>query len=294
MALSDWILIASNTSETPVTTPLASDLIKPNLLAKAADINAIARQSSLIGVGLINALAELNPYDNPGLLSPSTSTLAQMTAKIKANLTVGTSFHSTTQNNLVNTAEYTITIGGEQNKDYIDFANGLQFYKDQIRLAIGDDASISYTPANASTPLSLLGNKFIFALTWDGLSTMSSYVSGEPLANGDILVMTENNGYKRLTFAGIDDLYESFTNKFNRFVTYITLNGASTKNASFYAPSTVGTLGQILQSSGSGAPTWSDILTVLGNKVGATLTYEFDANGVLVIKRVNTQAQSEE
>lgn len=39
----------------------------------------------------------------------------------------------------------------------------------------------------------------------------------------------------------------------------ISLNGSSTTSASFYAPTTAGTLGQVLTSSGSGAPTWSAI-----------------------------------
>lgn len=39
----------------------------------------------------------------------------------------------------------------------------------------------------------------------------------------------------------------------------ITLNGSSTTTPSFYAPTTAGTSGQVLTSSGSGAPTWSAI-----------------------------------
>lgn len=289
MALADWIVIASNTSETPVST-LASDLIKPNLVAKAADVNAIARQSSLIGVGLLNALHEFNIYDDPTDLNPNSSTLAQMTAKLKGALQLGES-HS----NIDNDGIYKISLGGSViNKCEISLADGINYLKSNIRLTIGDDASSSATPVNYSSPLSDLANKYIFALTWDGSSTMTSYISGEELANGDLLVMYKNGNQRKLTFAGIDDLYENFTSKFNRFVTNVTLNGVLTRSASLYAPTTVGTLGQILQSSGSGAPTWSDILTVLGNKVGATLTYEFDENDVLVIKRVNTQTQTEE
>ena len=41
-------------------------------------------------------------------------------------------------------------------------------------------------------------------------------------------------------------------------MTLITLNGTSKagSSASFYAPTSAGTSGQVLQSSGSGAPTW--------------------------------------
>lgn len=43
----------------------------------------------------------------------------------------------------------------------------------------------------------------------------------------------------------------------------ITLNGTATKTPSFYAPTTVGTAGQHLVSSGTGAPTWQNMPTIL-------------------------------
>lgn len=43
----------------------------------------------------------------------------------------------------------------------------------------------------------------------------------------------------------------------------ITLNGTATKTPSFYAPTTAGTAGQHLVSSGTGAPTWEDMPTNL-------------------------------
>ena len=43
--------------------------------------------------------------------------------------------------------------------------------------------------------------------------------------------------------------------------TAVTLNGTSkaASTASFYAPTAVGTSGQILKSNGSGAPSWADL-----------------------------------
>ena len=41
----------------------------------------------------------------------------------------------------------------------------------------------------------------------------------------------------------------------------ITLNGSTTTSPSFYAPTSVGTSGQLLRSSGSGAPTWVTLTT---------------------------------
>lgn len=43
----------------------------------------------------------------------------------------------------------------------------------------------------------------------------------------------------------------------------ITLNGTATKTPSFYAPTAAGTSGQHLVSSGTGAPTWQDMPTIL-------------------------------
>lgn len=43
----------------------------------------------------------------------------------------------------------------------------------------------------------------------------------------------------------------------------ITLNGAVTPDPTFYAPTTVGTTGQHLVSSGTGAPTWQNMPTIL-------------------------------
>lgn len=43
----------------------------------------------------------------------------------------------------------------------------------------------------------------------------------------------------------------------------ITLNGTETKTPSFYAPTTAGTAGQQLVSSGDGAPVWQDMPTIL-------------------------------
>lgn len=43
----------------------------------------------------------------------------------------------------------------------------------------------------------------------------------------------------------------------------ITLNGATAPDPTFYAPTTVGTAGQHLVSSGTGAPTWQNIPTIL-------------------------------
>ena len=51
----------------------------------------------------------------------------------------------------------------------------------------------------------------------------------------------------------------------------VTLNGAETKTPAFYAPLTAGSLGQVLQSNGSGAPTWQ---TASSGGISMTLLWE--------------------
>ena len=53
----------------------------------------------------------------------------------------------------------------------------------------------------------------------------------------------------------------------------INLNGSSTTSATFYAPTTVGTSGYYLKSSGSGAPTWASFPSIpSGNILYGTST----------------------
>lgn len=63
----------------------------------------------------------------------------------------------------------------------------------------------------------------------------------------------------------------------------VTLNGSATSSPSFYAPTTAGTLGQVLVSNGSGAPTWQ--AAPGGDVTDVTLggTSVVDGNGVAVL-----------
>ena len=68
------------------------------------------------------------------------------------------------------------------------------------------------------------------------------------LASADANGAMSSSDFSKL--AGIDEGATANT---------ITLNGTATKTPSFYAPTTVGTSGQHLVSSGTGAPTWQDM-----------------------------------
>lgn len=68
-------------------------------------------------------------------------------------------------------------------------------------------------------------------------------------------------------------------------VPVITLNGSTAGNPTFYAPTTAGTLGQVLTSNGSGAPTWQAAPSGGGDVTDVTLggTSVVDAQGVAVL-----------
>lgn len=72
------------------------------------------------------------------------------------------------------------------------------------------------------------------------------------LASADANGAMSSSDFSKL--AGIDEGATANT---------ITLNGTATKTPSFYAPTTVGTSGQHLVSSGTGAPTWQNMPTIL-------------------------------
>ena len=68
---------------------------------------------------------------------------------------------------------------------------------------------------------------------------------------------TENGAMSKEQFTKLGGIDEGAT------ANTITLNGATTKSPSFYAPTTVGTKGQQLVSNGTGAPIWQDVPTIL-------------------------------
>ena len=68
-------------------------------------------------------------------------------------------------------------------------------------------------------------------------------------------------------------------------VPVITLNGSTSGSPSFYAPTNAGTLGQVLTSNGSGAPTWQAAPSGGGDVTDVTLggTSVVDGDGVAVL-----------
>lgn len=60
----------------------------------------------------------------------------------------------------------------------------------------------------------------------------------------------------------------------------VTLNGTSTQNASFYAPTSAGIDGQVLKSNGSGAPSWTGLTSLLKEKDKANIWMIYDRDEV--------------
>lgn len=108
----------------------------------------------------------------------------------------------------------------------------------------------AYTPGNGIT-ISATNEVSAKVVAENGLSVDASGIAmalASDTANGAM----SSDQFTKLS--GIDEGATKDT---------ITLNGATTKTPSFYAPTTAGTEGQQLVSSGTGAPVWQDAPTML-------------------------------
>ena len=126
-------------------------------------------------------------------------------------------------------------------------------------------SNFTLTKADGSTIIHPYSDKF-HQFTGGGLKQLGTIVGLEEVA---IAIGTFGpDGNKNPGSAGTFvvpaitvDKYGRTTSVFNRTITMpaatsVSLNGASTTSASFYAPITAGTNGQVLKSNGSGEPTW--------------------------------------
>ena len=108
----------------------------------------------------------------------------------------------------------------------------------------------AYTPGNGIT-ISATNEVSAKVVTANGLSVGASGIAMS-LASGTANGAMSKEQFTKLS--GIDDGATANT---------ITLNGTATKTPSFYAPTTAGTKGQQLVSSGTGAPVWKNMPTIL-------------------------------
>lgn len=108
----------------------------------------------------------------------------------------------------------------------------------------------AYTAGNGIT-ISATNEVSAKVVAANGLSVGASGIA-MALASGTANGAMSSTQFTKL--AGIDEGATKNT---------ITLNGTATKTPSFYAPTTAGTEGQQLVSSGTGAPTWQNMPTIL-------------------------------
>ena len=114
----------------------------------------------------------------------------------------------------------------------------------------------AYTPGNGIT-ISATNEVSAKVVAANGLSVGASGIA-MALASG-----TANGAMSKEQFTKLGGIDEGATKN------TITLNGTATKTPSFYAPTTAGTAGQQLVSSGTGAPVWQNMPTIL-KKYSAT------------------------
>ena len=108
----------------------------------------------------------------------------------------------------------------------------------------------AYTPGNGIT-ISATNEVSAKVVAANGLSVGTSGIA-MALASG-----TANGAMSSAQFTKLGGIDEGAT------ADTITLNGTATKTPRFYAPTTGGTKGQHLVSSGTGAPTWQNMPTIL-------------------------------
>ena len=108
----------------------------------------------------------------------------------------------------------------------------------------------AYTPGNGIT-ISATNEVSAKVVAANGLSVGTSGIA-MALASGTANGAMSSDQFTKL--GGIDEGATADT---------ITLNGTATKTPSFYAPTTAGTAGQQLVSSGTGAPVWQNAPTIL-------------------------------
>ena len=98
---------------------------------------------------------------------------------------------------------------------------------------------------------------------WGGTRYVLCNPSDVNSVNGKtgIVVLTQDDVLPGSTYTQFSLIDQSKLNNIqaNATANTITLNGSANANPTFYAPVTAGTSGQVLLSSGSGAPTWQDM-----------------------------------
>ena len=82
-------------------------------------------------------------------------------------------------------------------------------------------------------------------------------LDNRPTIPSKVSDLTNDSGFITKNVGNLDNYYTK--SEVDAKEVEVTLNGASVSSPSFYAPTTEGTSGQVLKSSGSGAPVWGTV-----------------------------------
>lgn len=265
MAISDFKLINGG-NQTLLDNVATNNGMVAYASANAADVNSVFRQNSLVVVALMQAL---NDFTGVGSLTPFSS-LSDMKSYIKAQFTLGNlQFLNNTltvslgnQNKNINLAGLVPTNATTASKlGSSTIGSGIK----PIYLNLGTPIASSSTIGGSYTPIRLDGGEFK-ALGTRGSSTKPVYIDNSG-------VISECN-----TYSG---------------ATKTTLNGTDKGGDSIniYAPTTSGTSGQVLKSSGSGAPSWNS-MTLNECKSGRTTSLSIEEGVSYIIVPKNNYVKT--
>ena len=89
------------------------------------------------------------------------------------------------------------------------------------------------------------------------LSIDYNSLDNRPTIPSKVSDLTNDSGFVTKSVSSLDNYYTK--TEIDEKEVEVTLNGASVSSPSFYAPTTAGNSGQVLKSSGNGAPVWGSV-----------------------------------
>lgn len=238
----------------------------------ASDVYSWAKASSKpsytaseVGLGNVGNFKAVSTVASQGLSSTEQS-------NARANIGAGTSSFSGSYNDLsnkptipsaANNGTYTVkTLVGSTTTNVSDFTAN-QSSADDVTFVQGSNVTITPDATNRKITIAATDTTYSSKTAASGGTDISLCTTGEKY--------TWNDKQSKVGKLGSTSkpVYTSAAGTFAECSTYaggtaVTLNGAGKggSTASFYAPTSVGTSGQVLVSSGSGAPSWASVASV--------------------------------
>ena len=218
-----------------------------------------------VGLGSVGNFKAVSTVASQGLTDTEKS-------NARANIGAGTSSFSGSYNDLsnkptipaaANNGTYTVkTLVGSTTTNVSDFTAN-QSSADDVTFVQGSNVTITPDATNRKITIAATDTTYSSKTAASGGTDISLCTTGEKY--------TWNDKQSKVGKLGSTSkpVYTSAAGTFAECSTYaggtaVTLNGAGKggSTASFYAPTSVGTSGQVLVSSGSGAPSWASVASV--------------------------------